>query len=82
MQVWLKLNNRFGRLSVDMADLYCLYRKVTLKIMSRSPKSNQLFPPFQQCIHVRLVKIAPLVQSIVQGTPILDISECLCDLEN
>ena len=82
MQDILKLNNWFGRLPVQMADLYCLYRKVTLKIMSRSPKSNQLFPPFQQCIYANLVKIPPLVQSIVQGTPILDISERLCDLEN
>ena len=82
MQDILKLNNRFGRLPVQMADLYCLYRKVTLKIMSRSPKFYQLFPPFQQCIYASLVKIPPLVQSIAQGTLIFDISECLCDLEN
>ena len=64
-----------------MADLYCLYRRVTLKIMSRSPKSNQL-PSFQQCIYASLVKIPSLVQSIAQGNPILDISEYRCDLEN
>ena len=65
-----------------MADLYCLYRRVTLKIRSRSPKSDQLLPPLQQCIYASLVKIPPLAQSIAQGNLILDISECRCDLEN
>ena len=60
---------------MEMADLYCRYRRVTLKIMSRSPK-------FQQGIYASLVKIPPLVQSIAQGNPMLDISECPCDLEN
>ena len=41
---------------------FILYRMVTLKIKSRSPKSNQLFPPFQQCIYASLVKIHRLVQ--------------------
>ena len=45
-----------------MADLHSLYRMVTLKIRSRSPKSNQLFPPSQQCIYPSFVKIHPLVQ--------------------
>ena len=27
---------------MEMADLYCLDKRVTLKIRSRSPKSNQL----------------------------------------
>ena len=36
----------------------------TLKIRSRSPKSNHLFLPSQQCIHASLVKIHPLVQEI------------------
>ena len=48
-----------------------LCRVVTLKIRSRSPKSNQLFPPFQ-----------PLVQNIAHRKSILDISKCQCELEN
>ena len=51
MQAWLKLNHIFRRKCVEMVDLYSLYRMVTLKIMPRSAKSNQLFPPFQQCIY-------------------------------
>ena len=61
---------------MKMAVLYCLCRSVTLKIMSRSPLST-----FQQCIYASLVKIPQLVQSITQGNPILDISECRCDPE-
>ena len=37
---------------------------VTLKIKSRSPKSNQLFTPSHHCIYASLVKICPLVQKI------------------
>ena len=33
----------------------------TLKIRSRLPESNQLFPPLQQCIYASLFKINPLV---------------------
>ena len=40
---------------------------MTLKIGSRSPKSNQLVPPSQQCICASLVKIRPLVQKITHG---------------
>ena len=45
-----------------MADLHSLFRLVSLKIRSRSPKSNQLFPPSQQCNYPSFVKIHPLVQ--------------------
>ena len=31
---------------MEMTDLHCLYRRMTLKIMARSPKSKQPFPPF------------------------------------
>ena len=51
-----------------MADLYTLYRMVTLRIMSRSSKSNQLFPPFQQCIYASMVNIHLLVQNKVHKT--------------
>ena len=40
---------------------------MTLKIGSRSPKSNQLVPPSQQCICASLVKILPSVQKITCG---------------
>ena len=55
---------------------------VTLKIRSRSPKSNQLLSSSQQFIFVSLVKIHPLVQKLTHRNPILDISKCRCDLEN
>ena len=40
---------------------------MTLKIGSRSPKSNQLVPPSQQCIYASLVKIRLSVQKITHG---------------
>ena len=55
---------------------------VTLKIWSRSPNFNQLFPFSQQCIYASLVKIHPLVQKITHRNHILGISKCPCDLEN
>ena len=39
---------------------------VTLNMRSRSP-SNQLVPPYQQCIHASLVKIHQMVQKIING---------------
>ena len=50
-----------------MADLYSLYRMVTLKIRSRPPKSNQLFLLSPQFTYANLVKIHPQVQKIVHG---------------
>ena len=46
---------------------FCTFQKVavTLKIRMRSPKSNQLFLLFQQCICASLLKICPLVQKIM-----------------
>ena len=55
---------------------------MTLKIRSRSIKSNQLYSSSQQCIFACLVKIHPLVQKITHGNHISDISKCCCDLEN
>ena len=55
---------------------------VTMKIRSRSLKSNLLFSVSKQCIYASLVKIPTLVQSLAQRNPILDISECRCDLQN
>ena len=39
---------------------------MTLKIGPKSPKSNQLVPPSQQCICASLVKIRPSVQKITR----------------
>ena len=61
---------------VEMADLYSPKRMVTLKIMSRSPKSNQLLQLFQLCIYASLFKIHPLGKKIAHRTPVLDISKC------
>ena len=55
---------------------------MTLKIKSRSPKSNQLFTPSQHCICASLVKICPLVHKIMHGNKISYIKEGPCDLEN
>ena len=42
-----------------------IYNVVTLKIRSRSPKSNHFFPPPWWCIYASLVKFQPLVKEIV-----------------
>ena len=55
---------------------------VTLKVKSRSQKSNQLFPFSQQCIFASLIKIHLLFQKITHGNHILDISKFPCDLEH
>ena len=80
MKVWLKLNLR--KIVCGNGWFIRLYRKVTLKMMSRSPKSNQLFPPFQQCFNASLIKISLLAQNKAQGDPILNITEYRCVLEN
>ena len=43
---------------------------VTLKIKSRSPKSNQLFTTSQHCIFASFIKICSLVQKIKSGNEI------------
>ena len=55
---------------------------MTLKIGSRSPKSNQLFTPSKLCIYAKLVKICPLVQKITHGNEISYNTKGRCDLEN
>ena len=42
-----------------------IYNVVTLKIRSRSPKSNHFFPPYWWCICASLVKFHPLVKEIM-----------------
>ena len=61
---------KFGlNLSTGTETKFHILKKVavTLKIGSRSPKSNQLVPPSQQCICASLVKICPSVQKITHG---------------
>ena len=55
---------------------------VTFKMRSMSPTSNLLLPSSQQCTYASFVKIHQLVQKKTHGNHILDISKCLCDLEN
>ena len=82
VQVSSKYVHWFRRLSSEMK--FHTFKKVavTLKIKSRSPKSNQLFIPSQHCIYASLVKICPLVQKITPGNEISYITKGHCDLEN
>ena len=73
MQVWWRKTHWFRRQSSEKADFTFfkdgdLKNEVTLKIRSRSPKSNQLFPSSQQSIYASLVKIHPLIQKICKET--------------
>ena len=53
---------------------------VTLKIRSRSPKSNQLFH-FLPTMYLCKFDQNPSLQKITHGNQILDISKCTCDLK-
>ena len=64
VQVCSKSIHLFRRYRVRKPNLISFHGLVTLKMRSRSPKSNQLFPPSQPCIYASLVKIHPLVQKI------------------
>ena len=57
VQVWTNSVHRPKRLSPEIKFHTLKKVAVTLKIKSRSPKSNQLFTPSQHCIYVSLVKI-------------------------
>ena len=62
--------------SVRKWQIYTIF----MKIRSMPPKSNQLFPPSQQCSHASLLKLLPLAQKITHENPILDFSKCRCHL--
>ena len=49
----------------SLGSFLSIYNEVTLKIRSRSPKSNHFFPPSWWCICASLVKFQPLVKEIV-----------------
>ena len=55
---------------------------VTLKMGSRSPKSNQFFSMSQQYRCTSLVKIHPFILEIGCKQAIFQLSEPTCDLEN
>ena len=64
MQIWLKSANQFMRYGAHKPFGFkfgSLSPAVTLKIMSRSPKPNQLFIMSQCYIHANSVKIHPPV---------------------
>ena len=52
-------------MSAHKVHFLSIYNVVTLKIRSRSPKSNQFFPPSLECICASLVKFQPLVKEIM-----------------
>ena len=59
-------------MGAEKADFYSVYRLVTLKIRSRSPKSNQLFIVSHiDTIYQFLFRIHHLVQEIMCGNEIL-----------
>ena len=50
---------------INKAHFFSIYSVVTLKIMSRSPKSNHFFAPFLLCICASSVYFQPLVKVIL-----------------
>ena len=64
VQVWSKSIHLFRRYRVGKPNLISFHGLVTLKMRSRSPKSNQHFLPSQLCIYASLVKIHPVAQKI------------------
>ena len=74
-----------GDKSADKTHFYSLYSVVTLKLMSKSPKSNQIFQLSQGYNTCNLTGIHHLVQEIWCRQAFLDKiwhSKCWCDLEN
>ena len=80
MQVWTKSIYQFQRQRTKT--LFRTFQSVgvTLKIKSRSPKFDVLIlPTMYLCM---FDQIHPLVQKIIHGNHISDISKCHWDLEN
>ena len=69
MQVWSESINWFTRYCVGKTNFNSFYGLVTLKIRSRSPKSNQLCASSQQCSCASLVKIHSLFRRYRVGKP-------------
>ena len=82
VQVWSKSTYSFRRLGADKPFSNNLSLSVTLKMGSRSPKSNQFFSMSQQYRCTSLVKIHPFIQEIGCRQAIFQQSKPSCDLEN
>ena len=72
----------FGVCVVDGGIFQNLSPSVSLKMGSRSPKSNQFLSLSQQYSCTSLVKIHPFIQEIGCRKAIFQQSEPSCDLEN
>ena len=59
--IWTNSIYWFMKKSAHKSHFLSISSVVTLKIRSRSPKSNQFFPPSLWCICASLVKFQPLV---------------------
>ena len=63
--IWSDSIYWFVKQNAHKAHFLSNYSAVTLKIRSRSPKSNQFFPPSLGCICASLVKFQTLVKEIM-----------------
>ena len=63
--IWSNSIYWFMKQSAHKVHFFSIYRVVTFKIMSRSPKSNQFSPPSWGCIYAGLVKFQLLVNEIM-----------------
>ena len=83
VQVLWKFRHPFRKYGADkpFPNPNILKPHVTLKIQSKSPKSNHFFPTFQQYISASLVEIQPSLQEIWCRQAIYQHSKTLCDLE-
>ena len=81
VQVWLKSIHSFKRKDADKPFSNNLSPPVTLKMGSRSPKSNQFLYMSQQYKYASLVKIYSFLQEIGCGQAIFQQSKPSCDLE-
>ena len=82
VQVWSKSIHSFWRHCEGKPFSNNLSPPVTLKIGSRSPKSNYFFFMSQQYSCASLVKIHPFLYEIGCRKAIFQQSKPLCDLEN
>ena len=81
VQVWSKSTHSFWRKGADKPFSNNLSTLVTLKMESRSPKSNQFFSMSQQYRCTSLVKIHTFIQEIGCRQAIFQQSKPSCDLE-
>ena len=82
VQVWSKYIHSFWRYGAEKTFFNNLSPSVTLKMESRSPKSNQFFFLSQQYSCASLVKIHSVLHVLGCRQAIFQQSKPLCDLEN